>query len=120
VGISVSLFHELALLNSNVKVSVLCPGWIQTNIMDSQRNWPDRLGSRPAPADNQLVQLFDSSVRELVENGMPPAEVAGHVLAAVQGERFWILPNAEEFGPVITEVAASAVEGRDPPLPGFA
>jgi NAD(P)-dependent dehydrogenase (short-subunit alcohol dehydrogenase family) len=119
VGISLSLHQELALLNSNVKVSVLCPGWIQTSIMDSQRNWPDRLGPRPASTDNELVQLFDSNVRALVEGGMPPAAVAEQVLDAVHAERFWILPNAEEFGPVITEIAASAVERRDPPLPSF-
>jgi NAD(P)-dependent dehydrogenase (short-subunit alcohol dehydrogenase family) len=50
------------------------------------------------------------------ETGMEPAEVARQVFRAVGEDRFWVLPNAEGFGPAIKEVAASAVEGRTPPL----
>ena len=50
VGISTSIYHELELRGSNVHVSVLCPGWIRTNIADAERNWPERLGALPASA----------------------------------------------------------------------
>jgi len=116
VGISASLFHELDLLGSRVKVSVLCPGWIHTNIVDSERNWLDRLGPKPA-GDSPIRELFETTVRSFVEYGMEPSLVAEQVLDAVLNERFWILPNAEDFYPVIKDVASSAVEGRDPPMP---
>jgi NAD(P)-dependent dehydrogenase (short-subunit alcohol dehydrogenase family) len=116
VGISASMSHELAMRGSNVHVSVLCPGWIRTKIVDSERNWPDRLGARPAPDTGQMAQMMEAMVRQLVDTGMDPAIVAEQVLDAVQSERFWVLPNAAEFGPQIKDFAASAVEGRNPPL----
>jgi NAD(P)-dependent dehydrogenase (short-subunit alcohol dehydrogenase family) len=116
VGISVSLFHELALRGSHVHVSVLCPGWIRTRIVDAERNWPDRLGPRPASDSDPTAQMMEAMVRQLVETGMDPAMVAEQVLDAVRAERFWVLPNAADFGPLIKDVAESAVEGRNPPL----
>jgi NAD(P)-dependent dehydrogenase (short-subunit alcohol dehydrogenase family) len=116
VGISTSIFHELALRGSNVHVSVLCPGWIKTKIVDAERNWPERLGALPAADNNQMTQMLEAMLKNLVATGMDPAMVAEQVLDAVRSGRFWILPNADEFGPVIKDVAASAVEGRNPPM----
>jgi len=116
VGISLGLYNELAMRGSHVQVSVLCPGWIRTRIVDSERNWPDRLGVRPEPDTNPMAQMFEAMMRNFVDTGMDPAIVAEQVLEAVRADRFWVLPNADEFGPAITEIAASAVERRNPPI----
>ena len=115
IGISLSMYQELATVGSNVHVSVLCPGMVRTRIADSSRNWLDRLGSPPETRDDERSQMFGTMLRSLIEGGIEPAEVAVQVFNAVQEDRFWVLPNAESLGPVITEVAASAVEGRTPP-----
>jgi hypothetical protein len=60
--------------------------------------------------------MMEAMVRQLVDTGMDPAMVAEQVLDAVRAERFWVLPNADDFGPLIKDVAESAVEGRNPPL----
>lgn len=116
VGISFSMYQELATLGSHVHVSVLCPGLVRTRIADCTRNWPDRLGSVPPARTDQMSQMFDTMLRSLIEGGMEPADVAQQVFSAVQEERFWVRPNAESLGPLIKEVAASAVEGRTPPM----
>lgn len=116
VGISLSMYQELATLGSNVHISVLCPGMVRTRIADSTRNWPDRLGSVAQGQNAEMSQMFETMLRSLIEAGMEPADVAQQVFSAVQEERFWVLPNAESFGPAIKEVAASAVEGRTPPM----
>jgi NAD(P)-dependent dehydrogenase (short-subunit alcohol dehydrogenase family) len=116
VGISLSIHQELAMLGSHVRVSVLCPGWVRTRIADSPRNWLDRLGTAPEIQATEMTQKFETMMRSLVEGGIEPAEVAQQVLDAVQEERFWVLPNAESLGPAIRDVAASAVEGRNPPI----
>jgi NAD(P)-dependent dehydrogenase (short-subunit alcohol dehydrogenase family) len=116
VGISMSIYHELALRGSRVHVSVLCPGWIRTRIVDSERNWPDRLGALPEHDTNQMAMMLEAMVKQLVDTGMDPVLVAEQVLDAVRAERFWVLPNADDLGPVIKDVAASAVEGRNPPM----
>ena len=115
VGISVSVHHELAMLGSKVRVSVLCPGMIRTRIADSDRNWLDRLGPAPERNTTPSGQMFDVMLRNMIESGMEPAAAAAEVLDAVRAERFWVLPNAEALAPVITDIAASAVEGRTPP-----
>lgn len=116
IGISLSINQELAMLGSHVRVSVLCPGWIHTRIGDSPRNWLDRLGPAPEIKTTEMTQLFETMLRSLLEAGMDPAELAQQVLGAVQEERFWVLPKAENFGPAIKDMAASAVEGRTPPI----
>ena len=116
VGMSISMQQELAMLGSRVRVSVLCPGWIRTRIADSSRNWLERLGSAPDVESSDRSRMVEALLRSLVDGGMDPAEVAQQVYDAVQEERFWILPNAEKFGEAIKETAASAVEGRTPPL----
>lgn len=116
VGISLSIYQELATLGSNVHVSVLCPGMVRTRIADSLRNWPDRLGSVPQVGNDEMSQTFETMMRSLIEGGVEPADVAQQVFSAVQEERFWVLPNAERLAPAIKEVAASAVEGRTPPI----
>lgn len=116
VGISLSMHQELATSGSNVHVSVLCPGMVRTRIADSTRNWLDRLGGLPETGNDDRSQMFDITLRSLIEGGIDPADVAQQVSNAVQENRFWVLPNAEAFGPLIREVSASAVEGRTPPL----
>ena len=115
VGISLSIYQELAMLASHVHVSVLCPGVIRTRIADSARNWPARLGSPPSAPTSEMSEKFVAYLRSLIEAGMEPAGVADQVFAAVQEDRFWVMPNTESMSEAIKEVAASAVEGRTPP-----
>ena len=91
VAISETLHHELALSAPHVKVSVLCPGWVNTNIAESARNRPEHLQEGAAP-DLDAVALL----RGFLAGGMPPDEVAAKVLDAMREERFWILTHDEE------------------------
>lgn len=116
VGLSLTIQQELAMKGSNVQISVLCPGWVRTRIADSTRNWPDRLGAVPQVDTDENAPMMRAMLESLVDGGMEPSEVAQQVLGAVRERRFWVLPNAESFGPAIQELAATAVEGRTPPL----
>jgi NAD(P)-dependent dehydrogenase (short-subunit alcohol dehydrogenase family) len=91
VAISETLHHELAMSAPQVKVSVLCPGWVNTNIAESARNRPEHLQEDAAP-DPEAAALL----RGFIEQGMPPDEVAAKVLEAIREERFWILTHDEE------------------------
>jgi NADP-dependent 3-hydroxy acid dehydrogenase YdfG len=115
VGISLSIRQELEMLGSRVRISVLCPGWVRTNVATSKRNWLDRLGGIPEVDDNEMSQMLRAMTQSLVDGGMEPSEVAAHVFDAVQEDRFWILPNADQFAPAIRGIADSAIERRNPP-----
>jgi NAD(P)-dependent dehydrogenase (short-subunit alcohol dehydrogenase family) len=96
VTLSETLYHELALRGANVKVSVLCPGFVNTQIMDSARNRPARLQNDPTeeqlgPESEALLQFL----RQAVEAGMPPQQVANIVFQAIRDETFYILTHPE-------------------------
>jgi NAD(P)-dependent dehydrogenase (short-subunit alcohol dehydrogenase family) len=90
VALSEGLHFQLAARGAPVGVSVLCPGWVRTRILDSNRNRPDALGP-PPEADPGVRDL----ARQLLDTGMEPAEVAGHVVDAVRGGRFYILTHPD-------------------------
>ena len=92
VGLSESLWFDLHGMGSNVGVSVLCPGFVQTQIGNSARNAPDSLqewrASDTATATQQMANA-------LAEAGIEPAVVAEHVLDAVREPRFYVIPHAQ-------------------------
>ena len=94
VAISEGLFLELRGLGSPVGVSVLCPGFVKTNLVTSQQ-WQDRLGPEPGETTNPIGQLIQTMLTEGVENGVDPAGIAAQVLDAIHADRFWILTHPE-------------------------
>ncbi|HEY5010357.1 MAG TPA: SDR family NAD(P)-dependent oxidoreductase, partial [Acidimicrobiales bacterium] len=90
VGISESLFHELANTGKNVHVSVLCPNFVRTRIFESERNMPKELASYAENPENQEIKTIAAA---LVNAGIDAADVAKAVEDAVVNEKFWILTH---------------------------
>jgi len=89
VALSESMRAELS--GSPVGVSVLCPGWVSTRIHESDRNRPDELRvDRP-----EVDPALRDGIREVIEGGLDPAEVADLVFDAVAVDRFWIFTHPE-------------------------
>jgi NAD(P)-dependent dehydrogenase (short-subunit alcohol dehydrogenase family) len=115
VGFSEALFHELAMLGTDVGVSVLCPGFVATRLADSVRARPERFGG-PADVTPGADPILDLA-RGMVEAGSPAAEIAGAVVDAIRAKRFWVLTHDEYFDPIVQR-AQRTVAGTDP-LPNF-
>jgi NAD(P)-dependent dehydrogenase (short-subunit alcohol dehydrogenase family) len=96
VNLSECLYRELAAAGGRVKVSVLCPAWVKTQLMDADRNRPDALrnAGAQAPAAPQAA-MMEQAVRQFVGGGTDPADVAGMVVDAIRGEKFFIIPHPE-------------------------
>ena len=90
VAISETLHHEMRLANTNVQVSVLCPGWVNTKIHQSGRNRPATLGGGQEAAADRL-----SMIASIIESGMSPRDVAVAVRDAIREERFWVTTHPE-------------------------
>ncbi len=93
VAISECLHHELQMAGAAVKVSVLCPGFVRTRIMESERNRPAELAD--AAQRSEAAQAFHMAFRGMVEAGKSPEEIAAGVVDAIREERFWIFPHPE-------------------------
>jgi short-subunit dehydrogenase len=117
VGLSESLHNELESIRSAVRVSVLCPGFVQTNIMDSARNRPAGLVNPPpaVPPAPEMVAAWQR-IRDKVNSGMPPSEVADNVFAAIRADRFYILTHPETKEAVAQRME-DLIAGRNPSLP---
>ncbi len=63
VTLSETMFGELAMMDSPVGVSVLCPGWVNTRIHEAGRNRP---GSGPARARRREPRRRDDRPRRAV------------------------------------------------------
>ncbi|MCU1363527.1 MAG: family NAD(P)-dependent oxidoreductase [Acidimicrobiaceae bacterium] len=110
VGLSESLFQELLVTNSNVGVSVLCPGFVKTRIHESSRNMPRELVSyNESPAGKFLA---DAATRA-VNAGIDAADVAALVEDAVTKKKFWILPH-QRSALRTTELRLDWMRGGDP------
>ena len=115
VGISESLYHELANTGKNVHVSVLCPNFVRTRIHESERNMPKELASY---AENPELQEIRELAAALVNAGIDAADVARAVEDAVVNEKFWILTH-EHSALRITELRLEWMRGGPSPMDGL-
>jgi NAD(P)-dependent dehydrogenase (short-subunit alcohol dehydrogenase family) len=94
VALSESLYLSLQQRNSPVKVSVLCPGLVRTNIANAERNRPAELRNEPVTMTPEM-QAGLAAFKAVMEAGMPPLQVADVVFDAIKKEQFYILPHPE-------------------------
>jgi NAD(P)-dependent dehydrogenase (short-subunit alcohol dehydrogenase family) len=91
VAISEDLYRAMKISALPVGVSVLCPGWVRTGILEASRNWPASLGEPPPPA--ATTQVTAPHVQRVIAEGMAPAAVADLVADAVTASRFWVFTD---------------------------
>jgi NAD(P)-dependent dehydrogenase (short-subunit alcohol dehydrogenase family) len=98
VTLSESLYHDLRERKSAVGVSVLCPAYVPTAIVDSERNRPKDL---PVSEKSKETLAREAMLRKAVASGKVSADqVAQAVVAAVKEERFYILTHARIKGAI--------------------
>ena len=97
VSLSETLYYELGQQTDKIGVSVLCPMWVNTQIHQSGRNRPSSMQNEPttAPDDDAVDILSSDEVGQLVEKGIPTADVAERVFHAVQARELYILTHPE-------------------------
>ncbi len=95
VSISETLAQELAIEQSAIGVSVLCPSSVDTKVMESERGRPSELGveHRTEMAESVRLAIRDSFTGP---SGLTPAQVAEKVLDAIRAKRFWIVTHGGE------------------------
>jgi NAD(P)-dependent dehydrogenase (short-subunit alcohol dehydrogenase family) len=93
VAMTEGLYTSMQAAGVGVGVSCLCPGWVKTGIIESDRNWPDHLGPRPDADIGGAIMR--GHVQRAVDEGMQPAAVADLVVDAIRDDRYWIFPHPE-------------------------
>ena len=113
VAYSEGLHHDLNFfLQAKIGVSVVCPGFVRTEMQQTRSGWRARLHRwrRRESPDEAAVGLW----RRLSEQGMPPEELARRVFAGVAERRFYIYTHPG-LQPVLERAARARLAGEPPP-----
>jgi NAD(P)-dependent dehydrogenase (short-subunit alcohol dehydrogenase family) len=116
LALSESLAVELALQDAQVKVSVLCPGGVNTRILDADRNRPAALRD-PGDTAHDTTGVIEARMRRGLTAAMDPARVADSVIAGIREEAFYIFshPDVREW---VRAHADGVIEGHGPVVQG--
>jgi len=92
VALSELLYKDFKTRGANLSASVLCPGWVDTNILESARNRPQGPAPSTAAPVDQPAQARREAIRGLLKSGMAPEKIAGLVVDAIKSDTFYIVP----------------------------
>lgn len=115
VCLTEGLYKNFKLLNLKLSASVLCPGWVNTNILDASRNRPPELGESADPASlGPEAAARSEMVRGFLKQGFQPEEVAQKVLDAIVSDTFYIIPAQEHIVGAIRTRFEQIMNGENP------
>lgn len=120
VCLTEGLYKQFRAINAKLSASVLCPGWVNTQILDAERNRPSEFGpandrSKATPEQQQGRAM----VEQFVKTGFAPEEVAEQVLDAVLNKRFYIIPAQDHIKAAVKQRFDDLLAGNNPTVSLF-
>jgi len=116
VAISEALSNELTALNSKIKVSVLCPSLVKTNLINSRKKFTEAIQNRDIKFEKSLENITrEHPEAELALNrwmewwnqGISPDKVGEIVFKAIKDSVFYILTDT---GPVLRKMVENRMK----------
>ena len=102
------LWHHLRHANAKISASVLCPGFVNTQINEAERNRPSEFGASIEANEQQRA-----ASQTFLGGGMNPSDVADLVWQAMVDDQLYILPH-DGWRDVIQGRVESVLEGTQP------
>lgn len=105
-----TLFHELKIERTNVGVTCLCPGFVNTNIVNATAaRAAGSVGSAIDDRGNQMLELSQRALRR----GLDPEIVGDQVHDAIINDQFWLFTDQDWDAPI--SARAQEIGSRNPP-----
>lgn len=89
VALTETLCNDLRVRGAKIGASVLCPGMVNTNIFDAERNRPETLRHE----GGSMPEAMRVAGRAALAAGKSPAEVADIVFKGIEDNSLYILPH---------------------------
>ena len=114
VALTEAMYYELSMLGSKINTSLVCPGFVKTNLLNTddfnETSGNSKLSGRNG---NAVKDLFKQSV----ESGLSPEIVADKIISSIKENRFYVFthdysqeqlrtrlePMIAEQNPVVTD-----------------
>ena len=103
VGLSASLRYELEMEQAPIKVTVVCPGYIKTGILE---RLVERQNTVTSEHDRKMIEAVSAGC----ESGMEIEEAGQVILDGVANGQFWIAPNGARFEQAIRNLHQNLYE----------
>jgi NAD(P)-dependent dehydrogenase (short-subunit alcohol dehydrogenase family) len=111
VCLTEGIYRDLREMGSRVSASVVCPGLINTQILDAERNRSSRTDIGGTRAE---IQEFVTAFEEALRTGWPPEVVADQIVDGIRADRFYILPAQPEILERVDVRMHDIIERRNP------
>ena len=117
VCLTEGIYKEFREMGAKLSASVLCPGLINTAILDAERNRPADMGSlTDVSALRPEIQEFVTGFEAALKAGLEPSDVAELVLDCIRDDKFYIVPAQENFLGAVKLRMDDIVEQRNPTM----
>jgi NAD(P)-dependent dehydrogenase (short-subunit alcohol dehydrogenase family) len=112
LGLTEGLRRDMELAGINVGVSIFCPGGVNTNILNCDRNWPAALGEEPPGPTDPASQAEQEALKTRTAGRVDPSVAADVVLDGVLTNRFVLTTHPDQLHDLVAmrdEAAAEAI-----------
>jgi NAD(P)-dependent dehydrogenase (short-subunit alcohol dehydrogenase family) len=116
VALSEGTHLELKRRKQKPNVSVLCPSFVQSNILSSGRNRPGFLADTGPLPKGLLVDITRQWAKKQFENGLSARAVGDQVLSGILNEQFYIFTHANWL-PIVEQRMQHILAGKNPEIP---
>ncbi len=111
VCLTEGIHRDLREMGAKLSASVVCPGLINTKILDAERNRESRTDvAATRPEIQQFVTMFEEALR----TGWGPEVVADQIVDGIRDDRFYILPAQPEILDRVDDRMRTIIDRRDP------
>ncbi len=114
VGLAEYLYKRMKAMNANIGVSVFCPGFISTEMYNTNRHRPERFAMGDDPYYKQDWYLEELKInKSFLDAGMNVAEATKRVWNAVEKEEFYVLLD-ERYDDLLANKGTAIVDRKQP------
>lgn len=93
IAVSETLQFELEDEGSDVGVTVVCPGWVRTNISQAVRNLPEQYHYELTPEQAAEMAEYKAHRKRVTGGAIEPDELADQVRDAVVAKQFYVFTD---------------------------
>ncbi|EQB89011.1 short-subunit dehydrogenase [Clostridium punense] len=119
VALSEAVNYQLQGMGSKIKMSVFCPGYIQTDLhnCDKRRTEKFKIDEDPYYTSEGFYAGLKQS-EHVIKTGMPIDSIGMSVFQGIEDENFYILTHPQ-YNPIIGLRVKNILEGKNPDISFF-